>query len=72
MDKTQHQYRGKLTKLSTELSVLNEFVKQRVHNHKKDELNPEYLRMVSPPYERELLAVTRIRKYLKHIYDGTL
>ena len=58
-----------LTQLSDELTTLNEFVKQRALDASKDDLEPECLRMASPPYERELIAVTRIQKLLKRIYQ---
>jgi len=61
-----------LTKLQTELTALSEFIGLRLKATKKTNSDPEYLRMVLPPYERELLAVARIRKHLKQIYDGTL
>lgn len=60
---------GILTQLSNELTTLNEFAKQRELNASKDDLEPEYLRMMTPFYERELIAVTRIQEILKHIYN---
>ena len=57
-----------LTQLSNELTTLNEFVKQRALDASKDDLEPEYLRMVTPHYERELIAVTRIQELIQHIY----
>lgn len=56
------------TQLSTELITLNEFVKQRAYDARKEQTSPEYLRMVSPPYERELIAVTRTQELIQHIY----
>lgn len=67
------QQSGRLMKeferLSTELITLNKFIKQRSHDAKKEHANPEHLRMVSPPYERELIAVSRIPELIRRIYQ---
>lgn len=72
LDEVEMRYMEDLDRLSNDLAVLSEFIQQHHLDIKKEQLNPKYLRMVSPSYERELLAVTRIQKYLKQIYDGAL
>lgn len=56
------------TQLSNELTTLNAFAKQRANDIKKEPLNPEYARMVSPPYERELMTASRIQELMQCIY----
>ena len=57
-----------LTQLSTELTILKDCIDQRIIDAKKEITSPEYSRMVSPPYERELLAIYRINKLIELIY----
>jgi len=57
------------TQLSTELTILKEYIDQRINHAKKEVTNPTYSRMVSPPYERELLAIYRIKKLIDLIYN---
>ena len=58
-----------LTQLSTELTILKEYIDQRINDVKKEVTDSAYSRMVSPPYERELLAIYRIKKLTELIYS---
>ena len=56
------------TQLSNELAILQDCIDQRIIDANKAITSPEYSRIVSPPYERELLAIYRIKKLIELIY----
>ena len=58
-----------LTQLQTELTTLTEFIDQRLKAINKADSNPEYLRMVLPPYDGELIVVCHIKKLIQKNYE---
>ena len=58
----------RLSELESQLSVLLEYVRQRVCDTGREGLSDEYLAMVTPPYERELIAAKRVIELSSLVY----